>query len=105
MGLSLEPEDIHGVDSPDFILWVKVTLRLFEQDIKLRIPILVEAEKGGIYGGALDDLKKFTNRMRHPIELPMLVVAEAGYCTREEKTVCSVNIVMTQIPVRLLQYV
>lgn len=101
--LSLDPIDIHSGDSPDFILGINISLKLFGQDLKIKVPIPVEAEKGGLYGGALDDLKKFVERENYPIELPMLVIAEAGYDTREQKETFPVKFTICQIPVRLLE--
>ena len=101
--LSLNLVDIHGIDSPDSLLWIDISLKIFGQDLKLRVPIPVEAEKGGIYGGALEDLKKFVERGKYPIELPMLVIAEAGYETREQKEILPVKFTISQIPVRLLE--
>ena len=101
-GLFLNPIDIHDVDSPDCLLWINISLKLFGQNLKLRVPIPVESEKGGIYGGALEDLKKFIERGKYPIELPMLVIAEAGYDTKEQNEVLPVRITINQIPVRLV---
>lgn len=102
--ISLDPVDIHGTDSPDCILWVYLSLILFGQDLRLRVPIPVEAEKGGIYGGALEDLKKFIEREKYPIELPMLVVAESGYATKEQTPESfPVRFVINQIPIRQLK--
>jgi hypothetical protein len=102
ISLSLNPIDIHSIDSPDCLLWIDVSLKLFGQDLKIRVPIPVEAEKGGIYGGALEDLKKFIERKKYPLELPMLVIAEAGYDTKEQNETLPVRITINQIPVRLL---
>ena len=102
ISLSLNPIDIHGTDSPDCLLWIDISLKIFGQDLKLRVPIPLEAEKAGIYGGALDDLKKFVERGKYPIELPMLVIAEAGYDTREQNETFPVRIKISQIPVRLV---
>jgi hypothetical protein len=102
ISLSLNPIDIHAIDSPDCILWIDVSLKLFGQNLKLRVPIPVEAEKGGIYGGALEDLKKFVDRRKYPIELPMLVVAEAGYDTKAQNETFPVRFTINQIPVRLI---
>lgn len=103
ISLSLNPIDLHDVDSPDCILWVDIGLRLFGQDLKLRVPIPIEAEKGGIYGGALDDLRKLIERGKYPIELPMLVVAEAGYDTKERTEYYPTKFVVNQVPIRLLK--
>jgi hypothetical protein len=100
--ISLSPIDIHEIDSPDYLLWVDISLKLYGQDLKLRIPIPIEAEKGGIHGGALNDLQKFIRRKRYPIELPMLVIAEAGYDSKEVTESFPVRISINQIPVRLL---
>jgi hypothetical protein len=102
IGLSLNPIDIHGADSPDCVLWIDISLRIFGQDLKLRVPIPVEAEKGGIFGGALEDLRKFVEREKYPIELPMLVIAEAGYNAKQERVSFPVRVAISQIPVRLL---
>jgi len=102
VAFSLNPADIHDVDSPDFIFWVEISMRVFGQDLKLRIPLPFEAEKGGIYGGALEDLRKFVEREHYPIELPMLVVAESGYENTEEKHSIPVRFSVTQVPVRVL---
>ena len=101
--IALNPVDIHEVDSPDCLLWIEVSLRVFGQDLQLRIPIPVEAEKGGIYGGALEDLKKFVERRKYPIEVPMLVIAEAGYDSKEQIEAFPVRFSLSQIPIRLLQ--
>jgi hypothetical protein len=101
--IALNPVDIHEVDSPDCLLWIEVSLRVFGQDLQLRIPIPVEAEKGGIYGGALEDLKKFVERRKYPIEVPMLVIAEAGYDSKEQIEAFPVRFSLSQSPIRLLQ--
>jgi hypothetical protein len=105
ISLSLNPIDIHEIDSPDFLLWIDMSLKLFGQDVKLRVPIPIEAEKGGIYGGALEDLKKFIERGKYPIEIPMLVIAEAGYDTKGQNESFPARFVINQIPVRLLEHV
>lgn len=101
---SLSPMDIHNSDSPDFILWVDVSMKIFGQDLNLRIPLPVEAEKGGIYGGALEDLQKYIEREHYKIELPMLVVSESGYENKEEKAKISTRIQITQVPIRALDW-
>lgn len=101
--IDLNPVDIHKIDSPDCILWVNISLKLLGQVLRLRIPIPVEAEKGGIYGGASEDLDKFIERKNYPIEMPMLVIAEKGYDTKEKNGNFPVRFVISQMPVRLLK--
>lgn len=94
------PVDNHAGDSPDFLLWVELEFELFNQPVKLAVPIPVEAEKGGIAGGAMDDLRKFVERGRHAIQLPMLVVSEAGYDSRQQVEHCATEVTIHQVPVR-----
>src|SRR5688500_16205780 len=98
--VEVEPIDNHSGDSPDFLLWIKLTFAIFGQHVQVRLPIPVEAEKGGIDGGALDDLTKFLERRRHLFQVPMLVVAESGYDERTQE--CDVPTVITilQVPMR-----
>ncbi len=98
--LRLRPVDNHVGDSPDFLLWVELEFELFSQSVKLAVPIPVEAEKGGITGGALDDLRKFVDRGKHVIELPMIVVSESGYDTRTQVEQCATRFTICQVPVR-----
>lgn len=98
--LRLRPVDNHAGDSPDFLLWVELEFELFSQPVKLAVPILVEAEKGGIAGGALDDLRKFVDRGKHVIELPMVVVSEAGYASKTQVEHCKTRFTISQVPVR-----
>ena len=101
--MSLQPQDIHIGDSPDFILWLEVSLRLFSQNLRVKIPIPIEAEGKGIYK-ALEDLEKFIERGNYPLEIPMLVVATKGYDALEQPGKLPVNFMIKQIPVRLLKY-
>lgn len=101
--LSLKPQDIHIGDSPDFILWLEVSLKLFAQNLRVRVPIPVEAEEGG-FDKALEDLKKFIEREHYPLEIPMLVVAAKGYNALEQSGKLPVQFMIKQIPVRLLEY-
>lgn len=102
VSFSFTPIDIHGIDSPDSLLWIEVSLKLFGQTVKLKIPIAVEAEKGGI-DYAMEDLQKFVKREHYPIEIPMIVVAESGYDTREHKETFPAKFTISQIPVRQLK--
>ena len=98
----LEAQDTHVGDSPDSLLWVTVELRVFEQDVSIRAPILVEAEKTGIRD-AMEDLEKFVERGKHRLELPMLVVASAGFSTEERIRSLPVRFSVRQLPVGLLR--
>jgi len=100
--LRLRPVDNHVGDSPDFLLWVELEFDLFSQPVKLAVPIPVEAEKGGISGGAMDDLRKFVDRRKHVIQLPMIVVSEAGYDTKQQNEECATQFTIHQVPVRRL---
>ena len=99
--LSLIPEDIHSFDRLDSILWVNISLKMFRQNLKVKLPIPVEAEKHGI-NDAMNDLDEFIKRKKYLIELPMLVIAEAGYAKREEKRDFPTKFIITQIPLRVL---
>ena len=100
--LSLTPIDVHTIGRPDSILWLEVSLRLFGQNLKLRVPVPIEAEKNGI-DDAMEDLEGFVKRGKYLIEVPMLVIAEAGYGKREERRNFPVEFTITQVPVRRLK--
>lgn len=100
--LSLIPQDTHKHDRPDSILWVDIVLRLFGQEFKLRVPIPIEGQKNSI-DEAMDDLNEFVKRRRYPIEIPMLVITEAGYAKREEYRDFPTKFILTQFPVRRLK--
>jgi hypothetical protein len=101
--ISINPVDNHFLDSPDFLLWVQVSFRVFGEELKLTVPVPIEAEKGGLYGGALEDLEKFVQRQKHTIELPMLVIAESGFDEKEKSESFPVKFSLKQIPVRLIE--
>ena len=101
--VSLQPQDIHIGDSPDFILWLEVSLKVFEQNMIVKVPIPVEAEAGGI-DKALEDLNKFVKRGHYPLEVPMLVVATKGFRASEQHEKLPVHFMIKQIPERLLDY-
>lgn len=100
--LSLIPQDTHKHDRPDSILWVDILLRLFGQEFRLRIPIPIEGEKNSI-DDAMEDLDEFVKRKRYLIEIPVLVITEAGYAKREEHRDFPTRFMMTQFPVRRLK--
>lgn len=96
--VSLEAMDNHFRDSPDAILWLSVELTVFDQSLKVRVPILVEAEKAGLFA-AIEDLEKFVERKRFPLELPMLVVADKGYGSHDARVEFPVRVKIQQLPV------
>ena len=100
--LEFRPVDNRVGDSPDFFLWVEIRFDLFGQPVRITVPILVEAEKGGIVGGALEDLRKFVERKKHIPEIPMLVVSESGYASKERLEALVTQFVISQIPIRQL---
>ena len=100
--VSIEPYDNHANDSPDFILFVEISFSLFGQPVKVRVPVPVEAEKGGIFGGAVDDLNKLIDRRHHKVQMPMLVVAECGYDEQHLERDLPADVTVVQIPVRTI---
>ncbi len=68
-----------GRGSPDSLLLVDVTLPLFGTQVTAKIPIALEAEKGGMEA-AIQDLDKFTKRSTSGepsyLSLPMLVLSK-----------------------------
>jgi len=98
----LRPVDNHARDCPDFLLWAEIEFDLFGQQMKVSVPIPIEAEKGGIHGGALDDLRKFVDRRNHLVEIPMLVVSESGYASKQQVEQIAAKFVISQVPIRRL---
>jgi len=78
-----------------------MSFTVFGQKLRIRIPIPVEAEKQG--EKAKDDFEEFVRRKRYHIDMPMLVVAEAGYDTKEELRTLPVKFQINQIPIRRLK--
>ena len=101
--VQLNPQDTHIGDSPDFILWLDVSVKIFAQNLRVRVPIPIEAESGGLHD-ALEDFQKFVERENFPIQLPMLVVSSKGYANMEQKAKLKTCFNIKQIPVRLLEY-
>jgi len=88
-------------DSPDCILWFNAAVKIFAQELRIRIPIPIEAEKAGLEA-AVEDLDKFCKRGHFPAEIPMLVVAEEGYSSLKKTSNMLTDFRIKQIPVRLL---
>ena len=100
VNLRFRPVDNHAGDSPDFLLWVEVDFELFGQRVKVAVPIPIEAEKGGISGGAMEDLRKLVDRRKHLIQVPMIVVSEAGYASKDQVEMFPTKFTIMQIPIR-----
>jgi len=99
--ITLSPQDTHVGDSPDCILWFDAVVKIFAQELRIRIPIPIEAEKAGLEA-AVEDLDKFCKRGHFPAEIPMLVVAEEGYSSLKKTSNMLTDFRIKQIPVRLL---
>jgi len=99
--IEITPVDIHTIDSPDSIVWVKLNLEMFSEQFRVKIPLPVEAEAAGL-DHAKEDLEKFIQRENYIAELPMLIVAEKGFDSDEESVKQRVSYNLEQIPERLL---
>lgn len=99
--IEITPVDIHTIDSPDSILWLKLDLEMFSEQFRVKIPLPVEAEAAGL-DHAKEDLEKFIQRENYIAELPMLIVAEKGFDSDEESDKQRVAYNLEQIPERLL---
>ncbi|WP_157969344.1 hypothetical protein [Haloplanus rubicundus] len=99
--IEITPVDIHTIDSPDSIIWVKLNLEMFSERFRVKLPLPVEAEAAGL-DHAKEDLEKFIQRENYIAELPMLIVAEKGFDSDEESVKQCVSYNLEQIPERLL---
>lgn len=99
---SLNPHDTHKKDRPDGILWVEITLKIFGQKFNAKLPIPVEGEKVGIKD-AIEDLNAFVEREHYLIEIPMIVISEAGYIKKEIMKKFPTKFTVKQIPIRRLK--
>jgi len=89
-------------DSPDFILKIKLKLLLLSQAFKIEIPIPIELEKVGI-DQALADLRKFIEREKFSLILPMFVVSDKKIVTQEVEGKTKTKFKLRQIPYRLVK--
>lgn len=99
--IEITPVDIHTIDSPDSIIWVKLNIEMFSERFRVKIPLPVEAEAAGL-DHAKEDLEKFIQRENYIAELPMLIVAEKGFDSDDESVKQRVSYNLEQIPERLL---
>lgn len=89
-------------DSPDFVLRMKLRLQLFSQDFEIEIPLPLELEKVGI-PQALEDLRKFIERGKFSLILPMLVISDKEIVSQEKEEKIKVKFKIRQIPYRLIK--
>ena len=87
-------------DSPDFVLKVRLKLSFLSQDLYMKIPLPIELEKGGIYQ-ALEDLRKFVEREKFYLTLPMLIVSDKNSVIRKEERKMKTYFELIQVPYRL----
>jgi len=96
--LKIEVHDNHRGDSPDAVLVLTVALRHPRLPaLAVRVPIPVEGEMAGI-SAAREDLRKFADRERFPIQLPMLVLGGSGSASHASaevrlKTMVSIDMI------------
>ena len=101
--LSLNRRDTHKKDRPDSILWIEITLKIFGTKVEVRLPIPIEGEKPGLRE-AIEDLNAFIERGHYLIEMPMIVVSEAGYGKEEvPPKKFATKFTVKQIPIRRLK--
>lgn len=90
-------------DSPDFVLKIKLKMNIFSQDFDIEVPLPIEIEKVGI-GLAKDDLKKFVEREKFELILPMLIVSEKEIASQEEERKLKTILKLKQIPEREVKW-
>jgi hypothetical protein len=100
--LSLNPQDTHKKDRPDSILWIEITLKIFGQKFDVRLPIPIEGEKPGLKD-AIEDLNALVEREHYFIEIPMIVISEAGYDKKGVMKKFPTKFTVKQIPIRRLK--
>jgi len=89
-------------DSPDIVLRMKLRFQLFSQDFEIEIPLPLELEKVGI-PQALEDLRKFIERKKFSLILPMLVISDKEIVSQEKEEKIKVEFNIRQIPYRLIK--
>jgi len=83
-------------------LWIEITLKIFGQKFEVRLPISIEGEKPGLRE-AIEDLNAFVERGHYLIEMPMIVVSEAGYDKKGAMKKFPTKFTVKQIPIRRLK--
>ena len=81
---------------PDALIWVELELPVLGVPVRLKVPILVEAEEAGM-DAAKEDYELFFQRKE--LEIPMVVVGRKGAQrkTKQSKTRARVNVTVHQI--------
>lgn len=102
IALRLEPQDLHTWTSPDFLLWLTVEFPLAGQQVVVKHPIPIEAEKAG-WRAAMPDLVKLAGRREHLIETAFLVIGDGGYHVHAVQHDLPANVTIRQIPDRDLR--
>ncbi|MCK4735391.1 MAG: hypothetical protein KAT65_23260 [Methanophagales archaeon] len=90
-------------DSPDFVLKIKLKMSIFSRNLGIEVPIPIELEKVGMKE-ALKDLRKFIEREKFELILPMLIVSEKKILSREEEGKLKTRLKLKQIPEREVKW-
>ncbi len=90
-------------DSPDLVLKLRLKLSLLSENFNMEIPIPIELEKVGIQQ-ALEDLRKFVEREKFSLTLPMIVVSDNGISEQKEERTMKVMFKIKQRPFRLVRH-
>lgn len=89
-------------DSPDFVLKIRLKLLLLSQTFEMEIPMPIELEKVGI-DEALTDLRKFIERGKFGLILPMFIISDRQVITQEKEEKLKTIFKLKQIPYRLIK--
>ena len=90
-------------DSPDFVLKLKLKMSIFSRNLGIEIPIPIELEKVGMKE-ALKDLRKFIEREKFELILPMLIVSEKKILSQGEEGKLKARFKLKQIPERAVKW-
>lgn len=92
--------------APDELLIINISFPFLGETIRLKAPVLIEAEKGGTEN-ALEDLRKYSQRttampreQESHIELPMLVIG-AKEKTKEQEISVGAKIKLIEVQERV----
>lgn len=99
--VSIDVDNIYAFDSPDCIFKIDLEYKLFGQEMKVSVPLPVEAEASGL-DAAVEDLDKLIERKNYVPYFPMLVVAEGGSGQVVVEKSQSIKYTLRQVPLRRL---